>query len=296
MFSFTTLPHNLYTQHVGQFQSRVPSSRLWTRFHGLWNSAGGTKAGYGVGDDFLCLGQQTVTSVGGESGNLGYGVYIEVDATAGAINQVADEVGGVARFLTSADCADGDNHQTSLVAGYPGGSFRISDTAGQDKALAFECCVKWSSITNADGSTFFGLLEAGQQGAATPLRDNSGHTLADDDAIGWLVTEDDNDSLKFVYVKAGQTLNEHFTYGTALVADTWYNLGFVYDPAAVPSKRISLYINGAEQANAHVTATDIATTDFPDGDILAPAFAIINSANNDPQNFEMDWWYCAQLR
>jgi len=79
-----------------------------------------------------------------------------------------------------------------------------------------------------------------------------------------------------------------------LVADTFIKLGFVYDPAAEPTKRIKVYVDGVEQST-YVTATDIATATFPDGEEMAP-MAYVSAASASDGILTMDWWRIAQLR
>ena len=74
-----------------------------------------------------------------------------------------------------------------------------------------------------------------------------------------------------------------------MAAGTYYNVGFVYDPAAPESERIKIYVDNVEQTDK-VTAANIAAATFPDGEKLAMYAAIIGSGNNDPQHFDLDLW------
>lgn len=242
-------------------------------------------------DDFESFYPVTVTTAAGQlqPGN-GYFAYIEADATVGSILPLATKTGGVVKFLTSTDAADGDNHDTVLTTGGNVAALgAISDTAGSDKLTIFESRIQLPSVTNGDGSIFVGCGEEGLAAANTPIADDSGHVLSSDDLIGFFISEDDNDALKFVYRKNGGATQTVLTYGTALAADTWYNLGFVYDPAAKASERIKIFVNNVEQST-YVTAANIAAATFPDGEELALVAAIKASANADAQNFLMDSW------
>lgn len=276
--------------HKGNAEGPL-SPRLWDKGFKQMLSPDGVSGASGFFDNFMNFGSITASgSVGGYYG------YIEVDATAGAIQNVANKLDGVIKLLTSTDAADGDNHDTVLTTGGNAGTMGvISDTAGSDKLLIFEARVMFPSVTNGDGSVFIGMGEEGLAAANTPLVDSSGHTVSSDDLIGFLVTEDDNDALKFVYRKNGQTAQTVLTYGTALSANTWYNLGFRYDPAAPASKRIAIFINNVEQST-YVTATNIAAATFPDGEELALVAAIKNSADNDAQSVLLDSWAFYQSR
>jgi len=285
---------SLYTQHISQVNGRGLSPALWRHLTTGTSAPDGSGGGTWFGDDFTSFTPVTVTTAAAQlqPGN-GYYAYIEVDATVGSILPLATETGGVVRFLTSTDSSDGADHQTSLTTGgYVGTLGAISDTAGSEKLTIFESRIRLTSVTDAAGSVFVGMGEEGLAAVATPHTQGAGQPLSSDDLIGWSINEADNDSLTFKYRLNGQTLTTAFTYGTALAAATWYKLGFIYNPRAEASKRISLYIDNVEQGT-YITATNIATSSgsaFPDGEELAMIAAIIGSANNAPQSFDMDWW------
>lgn len=292
MLATHPMSHHLWTTYKGQPNSRSLSPRLWNAARGVAQSPEGTFNGYGWFDDFLSFGNITVTTAAGQlQPPFGMHAYIEVDATVGSIKNLATEVGGVIKLLTSTDATDGDNHQTSLGMGANVGTmFKITDTAGSEKALIFEARFRLPSVTNGDGSVFIGLGEEALGAAATPLADSSGHVLASKDLIGFVVFEDDNDALKFVYRKAGQATVTVMTWGTALAANTWYKVGFIYDPDhADTNKKIRIFINNTEQSTG-VTATNIAAATFPDDEELTMYASIIASGDNDPQSFDLDWW------
>jgi hypothetical protein len=283
-------PNAIFTPHMGQGNGRGLSPRLWSRLNGSAMSPDGASNVYAFFDDFLNFG--SIVASGMVNGYYG---YIEDDATAGAIQNIATAVGGVLKMLTSKDAADGDNHDTTLITGGNTGAMGvISNTAGSDKMLLFEARFKLASVTDGDGSFFVGMCEEGLAAANGVIADSTGHVLASKDLIGFLVTEDNNDSLKFVYRKAGQAAQTVFTYGTALAANTWYKVGFAYDPKAPASKRITVYIDNMEQST-YVTATNIAAATFPNGEELAVVASLKNSADNDPQVAYLDWVGFAQV-
>lgn len=284
------MPQALFTGHMGQSQ-RTVQTRMWQQLAGQALSPDGVARGNLLYDDFQTFYPVTVTTAAGQlqPGN-GYFAYIEADNTVGSIKPVADKMGGVIKLLTSTDSADGDNHDTVLgTNGNVGVLGKISDTAGSDKALVADFRFQLASVTDGDGSVFLGLGEKGLCAANTPIQDDSGHTLSDDDVIGFFIGEDDNDALKFVYRKNGGALQTVLTYGTALAKDTWYQAGFIYNPAAPPAKRIKIFIDNVEQST-YVTATNIAAATFPDGDGLAMYAAIKGSDDNDAQSFLLDSW------
>lgn len=290
MNGMSLMPQALFTGHMGQSQ-RTVQTRMWQQLAGQPISPDGVARGNLLYDDFQTFYPVTVTTAAGQlqPGN-GYFAYIEADNTVGSIKPVADKMGGVIKLLTSTDSADGDNHDTVLgTNGNVGVLGKISDTAGSDKALVADFRFQLASVTDGDGSVFLGLGEKGLCAANTPIQDDSGHTLSDDDVIGFFIGEDDNDALKFVYRKNGGALQTVLTYGTALAKDTWYQAGFIYNPAAPPAKRIKIFVDNVEQST-YVTATNIAAATFPDGDGLAMYAAIKGSDDNDAQSFLLDSW------
>jgi hypothetical protein len=282
-------PSNLMAAHIGQRGNKL-SPRLWQRLVEAQLTPDGTSPGILLYDDFDSFPVITVTTAAGQlQPPNGYFAYIEADATVGRIGQRADTPSAI-ELLTSTDAADGDNHQTVLGTGGNAGVLgMISDTAADAKLLINEFRFRLNSVTDGDGSVFLGLGEEGLCTGTTPLVDDTGHTVSDDDLIGFLITEDNNDSLKFVYRKNGGALQTVLTYGTALAAGTWYNVGFIYDPSAPTSQRIKIFIDNVEQST-YVTGTNIAAATFPDGEELAMYAAIIGSANNDAQHFDLDLW------
>ncbi|MEM6692990.1 MAG: hypothetical protein AAF664_26410 [Planctomycetota bacterium] len=219
----------------------------------------------------------------------GYFAYIEADATPGSIKQDDDEPSSIT-LTTSFDTADGENHDTVLVSnGNTGVLGMISDAVDDAKLLICEFRFKLPSVANNDGSIFLGLGEEGLAAANTPIQNAGSHDISSDDVIGFFIKETDRDQLSFVYRKAGSPLQEVMDYPVALVADTWYNVGFIYDPNAEASKRIKVFVNNEEQST-YVTADQIAASTFPDGEEMALVAAIKASANNDPQSVKLDFW------
>lgn len=282
-------PSNLMATHIGQRGSKL-SPRLWARLIEQQLTPDGTPPGVMLYDDFDSFPSLTVTTAAAQlQPTNGYYAYIEADATVGSIRHRADTPSAI-ELLTSTDAADGDNHDTVLgTCGNVGVLGMISDAAADAKLLINEFRFRLNSVTNGAGSVFLGLGEEGLCAANTPIADDTGHKVSDDDLIGFFIGEDDNDALKFVYRKNGQAIQTVFTYGTALAANTWYNAGFVYDPRAPLSKRIKVFVNNIEQST-YVTGDNIAAATFPDGEELAMYAAIKASANNVAQHFDLDLW------
>jgi len=250
----------------------------------------GSNSGLMLFDDFVSFPNLTVTTAAAQlQPPNGYFAYINAQTTVGAVRPHATDP-SVLQLLTATAAAAGDNSQTSIGTGGNRGVLgSISNVAGSDKLLIFESRIRLNSITDGDGSVFVGLGEEALGQAATPLADATGHALASKDLIGFAITEDNNDALTFRYRVAGAAEQTVLTYGTALEANVWYNVGFVYDPGAPASQKIKIFVDNVEQST-YVTADSIALSTFPNSQKLAMYASIINSANNDPQQFDMDFW------
>lgn len=191
--------------------------------------------------------------------------------------------------MASGDTAD-INGVMTLGGGCP---FMISDTAGDDKRLVFECRVKVSSVTTTDQVAFFlGLTEEDRSAANGVFADGGGDlgVTTTIDMIGFGRFDDDGDSISFFYKKASQTAQDKVQI--AIAADTWVKLGFVYNPLAPETDRITVYVNGVPQAT-RVTATDIAAATFPDGEELTMTASFQNDSTTS-NTITLDWWYCYQ--
>lgn len=199
-------------------------------------------------------------------------------------------IGGTQLFA-SGDTAD-INAVMTLGGGCP---FMISDTAGSDKMLAFECRAKISSVTTADQVAFFlGLSEEDRSAANGVFADGGGDlgVTTTIDLIGFGRFDDDGDSLSFFYQKASQTAQDKAQM--AIAADTYFKAGFLYDPTADAAKRITVFFDGVP-STTFVTATNIAAATFPDGEELTMTASVQNDSTTS-NTLTLDWWYCFQER
>ena len=266
-------PSNLYTNHKGQRGSKL-SPRLWSRALDVGVTPDGSGPGFMFYDDFLNFG--AIAAATNASG--GYAGYID---TGNTIKALATASGGVVQFLTDGT----DNDECWLTTGGNSGVLgAISDTAGSDKLTIFEARVRFGQI----GNTYNAFVGCSEEGLAAADTVTDAGAMADKDFIGFAVLEADGDALKFVYRKAGGAMQTVFTYGTALAASTWYNLGFVYDPVAPASQKIKVFINNEEQ-NTYVTAANIAAATFPDGEELA-LLAGIKNGGAAASSLDVDLW------
>ena len=267
--------------HRGQSGGRGLSPRLWDKAYGQGLSPDGLANAYCVGDDFLNFGAIAPAISGTTAGvQNGYGYYVDTATTTSSIQQLATAVGGVLRFTLGAT----DNHEAWLTSGGNTGVLGVmSDTAGADKRLIFETRVRLGQIVTA--GMFIGLAEEGC--AAADTMSDTG-VLADKDLFGFHVNESAASTLSFVYKKAGQTMQTPIASLTTMVADTWYKLGFIFDPLGRPSERIKIYVDNEENAT-RIAASSVALATFPDAEELA-FLAGIKTATAGAKTMDLDWW------
>ena len=279
-------PNALYTIHKGQSGGRGLSPRLWAHVHGSALSPDGNQNAFMFYDDFLnfsgfspAISGTTALPSTTVPGPAGYKLYADTATSACGIAPLATESGGVTQLSVGAT----DNHEVWLQSGNNFGA--ISDTAGSDKLTIFEARVRFTQVADNANAVFVGLAEEGLNAADTKA-DNTG-VMASKDFIGFNTVQADGDSLLFSYRKAGQTQQDVLTYGTALSAATWYKFGFVYNPKAPESKRISVFVDNEEQST-YVTATNIAAATFPDGEELG-LLTGMKTGGATAASFDLDW-------
>lgn len=286
MFSF--LPHNLFTNHIGQNSTGL-SPRLWSRVTGTIMDGDGAARLVLAGDDFMSFHGLLTSTAGDYEG--GYKSYEDANNT---ISQVADKKGGVIKLAGHAT----DNNESWLQSGGSSGVLgAISDTAADSHLTACECRFQVSSVADDVAALFLGLAEEGLAAANTKA-DNTG-VMADKDYIGFDTvhtnsgTAGTNAVMNFVYRKSGQTAQTPIAGLQTLEANTWYKMGFLFDPRAQASKRISVYLDNVEQPT-YVTAANIAAATFPDGEELA-FLAGLKAGGATASNLLIDWWAFAQV-
>jgi hypothetical protein len=264
----------LYTPYNDVTQTnRVCSPRLWKRAELHRHS--GDPTGAGATDffvrDFKGFGGLVTSNVGQYSDSY-YGHYTSYEDTGGSIKTLATDRNGVLQFLT--DTTDNDENWLQ-----PGGATSvsgvISDTAADAKLMIFEARVRYNKVANNEMASFVGLSEEGCAVANT-MTDDDGVLVTTKDFIGFHVLQADGDALLFRYQKGSASPVTVMT-AQALTAATWYNLAFIYDPFAPESKRIAIWVDGVEQTT-YVTATNIATSTFPDAEELQPLFGMKNGS------------------
>jgi hypothetical protein len=213
----------------------------------------------------------------------GGGSYKSYEDTGGAISQLPTALG---RLSISTDNSDNDEVWLQSCGG-TGVLGKISSTA--KRKMWFEARIAASQIVTQN--FFVGLAEEGLAAADT-ITDAG--AMASKDFIGFRVLEDAASAVDIVYRKAGQTEQEVASAAHTLVANTFVNLGFVYDPDFVDrAQRIRFYINGVKQGS-YVSASQAAASTFPDGEELAFLIGLKNSTTT-ANTLLCEGWRFAQM-
>jgi hypothetical protein len=289
------LPNALFTIHQGKSGGRGLSPRLWARASGQMLSPDGASNSVFVGDDFTNFSGFSPATAGTSAlpsatvpGPNGYGLYIDVGTAAGSIANVAAEDYGVCRIATPAQ----DNHESWLAAQGNVGTFGSLSTSAP-RLTIFEARVRFSSVADDVGSFFVGL---GQTAFATADAkvDNTG-VMADRNFLGFNTvhtnggTAGTNALLRSAYRRTGQT--QQNVGSNTVVANTWYKLGFVYDPAST-SERLQFFIDNVRVAtvvanDVNAVAGSLANT-FPNARMTFVAG--VKNGSAAVASLDMDWW------
>lgn len=279
---------------------RGPSPAVWRKFTSGSMSKQGDSMIY-VADDFQLFGQHgAVASNTAVYGSLA-GQYATWQDTSTVLAQLETAgSGGVIKFAIDAT----DNHEITMTQGGVGAATTATTSVlgainrdTSPKLTAYECRFKVSSVVDDVLAIFVGMTEEGCN--ITNMKADDTGVNADKDQIGFNTvhvnggTTGTNAILNAVYKKAGQTAQTSIASFSTLVADTYVKAGWVYDPNADPSKRITWYLNGVPKTT-YVTDTQMDAATFPDGEELAFA-AIAKSGTATASNLQIDWWAWGQM-
>lgn len=305
-------PGSLYTTHRGQLGGRGLSPRLWARWKDTMMSPDGASNGYMIGDDFLQFGtiapvNSTTTYGVINGGNLGYGAFVDSSGSGNSsIAQQADTFGGTIKMSTAAV----DNTQAILQGGGGTGGILNIDDLNNPALQIFECRFKLGQVGNSLYDAFFGFADPGlakTQGVFT----TADALQAANNFLGFQILTAAGGTIKFIYQAANGVQQLPFTLSTALVVNTWYKVGFVYNPHSIPSRRLTVMLNNdqgtvtqsvpvpssgpivATPADGNVlSATQLQAATFPSATFLAPTFALMNNGANI-NSISLDWWNLA---
>lgn len=233
---------------------------LWARYMKRTRTNDLTEDGAFVYKDFDNWGDQADTAVFMD----GWKQHID---TGNSVVQVTTETGGVIRPTTTTT----DNNSVDVQ--YGGGVGNVKITSASSVAVAFDARVRFTQVTNTYNFVC-GLIGAGAAADNGFITDAG--AMADIGFVGFNILEAAGATLKFTYIKAGQTAGTA-TVGTVTLA-TWYNIGFIFDPAEPnPAHRLIYYLDNAEIG--YVSDTTIAGATFPSAVVLGGGFCIKNQTN-----------------
>jgi hypothetical protein len=288
----------LWQQNLSGVSSRWLSPAIWSTCP-LEQILSGRADGYMDGDDFK--------NTGLEDGDddttlpLGYDRYIDTSNTIRFVSVTETIYYGALALVTDATDNDGPViHRvttTNAAGSNVSAPFVISDTAGSAFPLWFEARLKKSSVTDNQCAFAIGLSQGILDTRAADnglLTDNTGDIVDSISFIGFRNLHDNGEELDFVYQDGAQTApTEVIANIASLTADTYFKVGFYFDPQADGSKRITIFYNGMPQST-YVTATNIAASTFPDGDMMG---FVAGSKNGEATatTLTLDWWKCVQL-
>lgn len=240
-------------------------------------------------DDFKMLGKVAPATGGATAGFLAteagaYQYYVDTGTAAGSIAGVAADRDGTMKLLNAAQ----DNHEIWVQAGGGSNLGIIANSGANMQRLWFEARFKVGQIGN-NYNAFVGL---GEESLAAADTVTDAGALADKDLLGFWVLEAAGATLNFGFRKAGQAVQTTIAGIQTLVADTWYKLGFYYNPLAPADKKIKVYVNGVEKST-YVTAALIAAATFPLDQGMSPLMGVKNGSAA-AHNVSADWWAFSQ--
>lgn len=269
-----------YAPSIAGDTGRAPSPAIWGDCPRL-GLIEGSVCGVYLFDDFASFANHV-----SDQDTQQYSSYIDTGVT---IKQLAGVEYGQIEIAGN----DADNDE-GVLSDY-GPVFNIQDAKAKKK-LWFEARWKKASVADNALATFLGL--AYDHGNGVPVSKTL--CLTDDDGalgafsfIGFHVDQANGGALDFVYKADGQSAVVKIAGVQALAADTWYKLGFMYDPTFPAEKRIKIFVDGVEQTT-YVTETNLAAATFPDNEGLARVWAAKVGAAAEVKS-QLDWWGAAQL-
>lgn len=278
MFSVMN-PASLFTCHKGQFVLGQPSPRIWSSAVAQAMSPDGHGSGVWAGDDFTKLGAVAAAT----SANANFGGYATYSDTGCGVRPKAASTPRAQIYLDNTDNDEAWLSSGGNVAGL--GQISNASTTSA-KWTAFETAFSVSSLTHAR-NVLVGMSTAGTAVADTIADDASLATTLD--FVGFHIPESDPDGVDFIYKAASQsaqTVKADAHVFTA--ADTLVNLGWVYDPKAPPSQRISWYLNGEKQGT-YITQTAIDAATFPE-EIYLAFLAGLKAGGTNATSIDVKFW------
>jgi hypothetical protein len=315
--------------------NRGPSQALWAApgGAGAWveDYIQDPSLGMHFFDDFLVAGSGPAVSGAAFLGSMGqWSIYL------GSSAGIADGgiVGGGLQFNPGSIAVSSGASTPTTAIGSQTGSFQITANSSGASALqgrlVFEARVMLTSITSGQRDAFIGLGDQGTPGATNPFTVVSGGSsqmlTTTRNLIGFYNADSGRGqdwafmfqlaSTAPVFCSNLNSLVSRVT-GSAIAAGSFYKLGFVYNPQAMPvtiatasdgqtvgnvaKAMITVYVNGVAAAAFQTQTQNILTASFPTG-IMGPLAAFCNVSNSGTSNsgtgvagqMVLDWMRVAQ--
>lgn len=238
-------------------------------------------------EDFIGFGPTTAVSSNVGRYHAQHQWYSYESAASDIVTQIATDANGVVQCSIAAT----SNNEQWLQGGSASSvNFVPKTKANGGTSIFFECRINKSVLT---GNAFFGLAE--EAAAADNWVADDGASIADKDAIGFLVLEAAPTVVRLVYKKASGTMTNIAASAHTLVADTFVKLGFIIDMEEWDnSKRVKTFVNGVETSDYLTNTLYENTTNFPTGEELMPIWGGKNVG--EANVVRCDWIRCAQYR
>jgi hypothetical protein len=164
---------------------------------------------------------------------------------------------------------DGTDNDEAYIQFGSGNMFRMANSAGNTGRCGFEMRLKTNTIAD-DGMAFFAGFGSTIV-AANYLVDNDGTLVTTESFVGFRRLQDDGDKVDTIYQEASQTLATVLANAATLVANTYINLGFVYNPNFPDATQVRFYVDNVE-SNTYITRTNMDAATFPEDIGLQPMF------------------------
>lgn len=248
-------------------------------------------------DDYSGMGDYTEDILVARNENVGYGIHpnlasvdFAVDAAAPTVFYGSEGARGYADGTSASisqlsgmgagirlSSGTTQNEEASVQwCGGAGAPFVISDTTAQNRAMVMEWAIRATAGSFANMAGFFGLAEAGQAGADF-LVDTTGAIKSNISHIGWHWGADAN--VDWIYGANGAASQVHAATWKTLTTATWYHFGLIWDvvtdsvtPWFGTGDRLTTAM--AADKTSLINSTTVATATFPDGEYMAPIFAV----------------------
>lgn len=208
-----------------------------------------------------------------------FGLFTQFSDTGGFINAVSGHGWSMG--------SDGDNEGASIRSRST--PFRIDRST---RKLGFEVQVAADTIADTKNNILTGLIVDTAFSATVPI--TAAGAVADTNVVYFRRTEAASGGalIDFGYKASGVTAVTIQAAIATLVANTFVNLGFVFEPAIDPyiadpnntgvnKYNLTSYVNGVRQATAKQIPV-AQGTDFPNGVFMGFFFAVLNATGTTP--------------